>query len=244
LNNKHDTITPYHTEATKKEQVAQMFDNIAFRYDFLNSLLSLGIHKGWRRKCVKLIAPGNPRNILDVATGTADFAIECAKLKPAKITGIDISEGMMQHGREKIKKLRLESLITLESGDAETVSFPDNTFDAIVVGFGVRNFEHLEKGLSNMLRILKPGGKLCVLEFSYPRNFPIRQFYNIYFKHVTPAIGKLFSKDNRAYTYLPESVKAFPDNERFTAILEKLGYRQATFKPLSFGIAAIYTAVK
>ncbi len=237
-------VKPYHTEASKKEQVAQMFDNIAFRYDFLNSLLSLGIHKGWRRKCVKLIAPGKPRQILDVATGTADFAIECAKLNPERIVGIDISEGMMQHGREKLRKLNLESLITLQSGDAETVSFADNTFDAIVVGFGVRNFEHLEKGLDNMLRVLKPGGKLCVLEFSYPRKFPVKQLYHFYFRYITPAIGKLFSKDNRAYTYLPESVKAFPDNERFTAILTKLGYKQATYKPLSFGIAAIYTAVK
>lgn len=221
-----------------------MFDNIAFRYDFLNSLLSLGIHKGWRRKCVKLIAPGKPRQILDVATGTADFAIECAKLNPERIVGIDISEGMMQHGREKLRKLHLEGLITLQSGDAETVSFSDDTFDAIVVGFGVRNFETLEKGLDNMLRVLKPGGKLCVLEFSYPRKFPVKQLYHFYFRYITPAIGKLFSKDNRAYTYLPESVKAFPDNERFTAILAKLGYKQATYKPLSFGIAAIYTAVK
>lgn len=244
MSNKHDTITPYQSQASKKEQVAQMFDNIAFRYDFLNSLLSLGIHKGWRRKCVKLIAAGHPKQILDVATGTADFAIGCARLKPEKITGIDISEGMMQHGREKLKKLGLDKLITLQHGDAETVDFPDNTFDAIVVGFGVRNFENLEKGLANMLRILKPGGKLCVLEFSYPRAFPVKQFYNFYFRYVTPAIGKLFSKDNRAYTYLPESVKAFPDNERFTAILEKTGYKQATFKPLSMGIAAIYTAVK
>ncbi|MBS1637695.1 MAG: bifunctional demethylmenaquinone methyltransferase/2-methoxy-6-polyprenyl-1,4-benzoquinol methylase UbiE [Bacteroidetes bacterium] len=221
-----------------------MFDNIAFRYDFLNSLLSLGIHKGWRRKCVKLIAADHPKRILDVATGTADFAIECAKLKPEQIIGIDISEGMMQFGREKLKKLKLDSLITLQSGDAETVSFPDNTFDAIVVGFGVRNFENLEKGLANMLRVLKPGGTLCVLEFSYPRKFPVKQFYHFYFSYVTPVIGKIFSKDNRAYTYLPESVKAFPDNERFTAILEKLGYKKATFKPLSLGIAAIYTARK
>lgn len=237
-------VKPYHTDTSKKEQVAQMFDNIAFRYDFLNSLLSLGIHKGWRRKCVKLIAPGKPRQILDVATGTADFAIECAKLNPERIVGIDISEGMMQHGREKLRKLHLEGLITLQSGDAETVSFSDDTFDAIVVGFGVRNFETLEKGLDNMLRVLKPGGKLCVLEFSYPRKFPVKQLYHFYFRYITPAIGKLFSKDNRAYTYLPESVKAFPDNERFTAILAKLGYKQATYKPLSFGIAAIYTAVK
>lgn len=244
MENAHDTITPYQTEATKKEQVADMFDKIAFRYDFLNSLLSLGIHKGWRKKCVKLIAAKHPKQILDVATGTADFAIECAKLNPEKIIGIDISEGMMQFGREKLKKLNLDQLITLQSGDAETVNFPDQSFDAIVVGFGVRNFENLEKGLANMLRVLKPGGTLCVLEFSYPRAFPIKQFYHFYFRYITPTIGKIFSKDNRAYTYLPESVKAFPDNERFTAILEKTGYKKATFRSLSFGIAAIYTAEK
>lgn len=244
MSNEHDHITPYHNEAAKKEQVAQMFDNIAFRYDFLNSLLSLGIHKGWRRKCVKLLAERHPKRILDVATGTADFAIACAKLKPEQIVGIDISEGMMQHGREKLKKLGLDKLITLQSGDAETVSFPDNSFDAIVVGFGVRNFEHLEKGLANMLRVLKPGGLLCVLEFSYPRRFPFKQFYNFHFKYITPFFGRIFSKDTRAYTYLPESVKAFPDNERFTALLTKVGYQKASFQTMAGGLASIYTGEK
>jgi demethylmenaquinone methyltransferase/2-methoxy-6-polyprenyl-1,4-benzoquinol methylase len=239
-----EPITPYNNNESKKEQVAQMFDNIAFRYDFLNSLLSLGIHKGWRRTCIKKIAAKHPKHILDVATGTADFAIEAMKLKPVSVTGIDISEGMMKFGREKLLKLNLQNTIVLKYGDAETSDLEDNSMDAITVGFGVRNFENLEKGLANMLRILKPGGQLCVLEFSSPRKFPIKQFYKFHFKYITPTLGKLFSKDTRAYTYLPESIKAFPDNERFTAILEKVGYKKASFSYLGMGLDAIYMAEK
>lgn len=237
-------VTPYNNTDSKKEQVAEMFDNIAFRYDFLNGLLSFGIHKGWRRKCVKKLKALQPKQILDVATGTGDFAIACTKLNPTKIIGIDISEGMMKFGREKLKKLQLDKLIELKQGDAETVDFSDNTFDAIVVGFGVRNFENLEKGLLNLNRVLKPGGKIVVLEFSYPRKFPIKQFYTFYFLVVTPFIGKIFSKDTRAYTYLPESVKAFPNNEDFTTVLTKCGFKSASFETLSFGVAAIYEGVK
>lgn len=237
-------VTPYNTNDSKKEQVAEMFDNIAFRYDLLNGILSFGTHKGWRRKCVKKLKALQPKQILDVATGTGDFAIACAKLNPTKIIGIDISEGMMKFGREKLKKLNLDKLIDLQLGDAETVSFPDNSFDAIVVGFGVRNFENLEKGLTNLNRVLKPGGKIVILEFSYPRNFPVKQLYNFYFSYITPFIGKLFSKDTRAYSYLPESVKAFPNNEDFTAVLTKCGFKSANFQNLSFGVAAIYEAEK
>lgn len=237
-------VTPYNTTDSKKEQVAEMFDNIAFRYDLLNGILSFGTHKGWRRKCVKKLKALQPKQILDVATGTGDFAIACAKLNPTKIIGIDISEGMMKFGREKLKKLNLDKLIDLQLGDAETVDFPDNSFDAIVVGFGVRNFENLEKGLTNLNRVLKPGGKIIILEFSYPRNFPVKQFYNFYFSYITPFIGKLFSKDTRAYSYLPESVKAFPNNEDFTAVLTKCGFKSANFQNLSFGVAAIYEAEK
>ncbi len=237
-------VTPYNTKDSKKEQVAQMFDNIAFRYDLLNSILSLGIHKGWRKRCVKVLRDQKPRMILDVATGTGDFAIQCAKLNPEKIIGVDISEGMMKFGREKVKKQGLEKLITLEYGDAETLSFPDNTFDAIVVGFGVRNFENLEKGLVNLHRVLKPNGRIVILEFSNPRNGFIRWAYNFYFNKVTPFIGRLFSKDIRAYTYLPESVKAFPDNERFTDILTKLKYKNSTYSSLCFGVSAMYQATK
>lgn len=237
-------VTPYQTEESKKEQVAQMFDNIAYRYDFLNSLLSLGIHKGWRKKCVKLLISHKPKTILDVATGTGDFAIECAKLSPEKIIGVDISEGMIKFGREKIKKAQLDKLITLEYGDAETLTLPSDFFDAIVVGFGVRNFENLEKGLLNLKRVLKPGGKMVVLEFSNPRNGFIKSLYYFYFNKVTPFIGRIFSKDVRAYTYLPESVKAFPDNEKFVEILDKLEFKNSSYQSLSFGIAAIYTASK
>lgn len=239
-----EPVTPYNNSDSKKEQVAQMFDNIAFRYDFLNSLLSLGIHKGWRKKCIKLIAAKKPKHILDVATGTADFAIGAMKLNPESVIGIDISEGMLKHGREKLVKLGLDKKITLQYGDAETCDLPSNSVDAITVGFGVRNFEHLEKGLGNMLRILKPGGQLCVLEFSSPRKFPVKQFYKFHFKYITPTLGKMFSKDTRAYTYLPESIKAFPDNERFTAILEKVGYKNASFSSVGLGLASIYLAEK
>lgn len=240
----HDNITPYQNSESKKEQVAQMFDNIANRYDFLNSLLSLGIHKGWRKKCVNILKTKQPKVILDVATGTGDFAIECSKLNPTKVIGVDISEGMMSFGREKLKKLKLDSLITLENGNAETLSFGDNTFDAIVVGFGVRNFQNLEKGLANLHRILKPGGQLVILEFSYPTNWFIKTVYNFYFSYITPLIGKIFSNDNRAYTYLTESVKAFPNNQNFVAILNELNYKYTNFKSLSFGVASIYSAEK
>lgn len=241
---KHDSVTPYNSKEEKKEQVAQMFDNIANRYDLLNSILSLGIHKGWRKKCVELLRKKQPKSILDVATGTGDFAIECAKLDPEKIIGIDISEGMMQFGREKLKKANLQSLIILEYGNAETVAFANESFDAIVVGFGVRNFQNLEKGLENLHRMLKPGGQLIVLEFSYPRNWLVKSGYNFYFSFITPAIGKLLSKDTRAYSYLTESVKAFPNNEKFVDIMNKIGYQKTSFKPLSFGIAAIYQGSK
>ena len=239
-----EPITPYNNLDSKKDQVAQMFDNIAFRYDFLNSLLSLGIHKGWRKKCISLISEKNPKYILDVATGTADFAIGALKLNPTKVVGVDISEGMMKFGREKIKKINAENKISLNYGDAETCDMPDNSIDAITVGFGVRNFQNLEKGLLNMNRILKPGGQICILEFSTPRKFPFKQFYKFYFKFVTPTLGKIFSKDARAYTYLPESIKAFPDNENFVSILNKCGYSNTSFQSLNFGLAAIYLADK
>jgi demethylmenaquinone methyltransferase/2-methoxy-6-polyprenyl-1,4-benzoquinol methylase len=240
----HDKITPYKTEDTKKEQVAQMFDNISHRYDFLNDLLSFGIQKGWRKKCVKMLAEKKPQTILDVATGTGDFALECVKLQPKKITGIDISEGMMKIGREKIAKKDLTSLITLENGSAENAAYPDNTFDAITIGYGVRNFADLEKGLTNLLRVLKPGGQIVILEFSYPTNPIVRALYTFYFSYVTPLIGRIFSKDKRAYSYLTESVKAFPNNQNFVNILKRLNYRNASHTNLCFGVTAIYFAEK
>ena len=240
-----ETVTPYHSASGKKEQVAEMFDNIAPKYDFLNQLLSLGIHKGWRKKSVKLLQPLQPKIMLDVATGTGDFAIEANKrLNPDKIIGVDISEGMMKIGRVKLKKLGLDQKIELSIGDSENLPFADNTFDAITVGFGVRNFETLEKGLAGMFRVLKPGGMLVVLEFSRPRKFPVKQLFNFYFNYITPFIGKVFSKDNRAYTYLPESVNAFPDGENFISILGKTGFSSCSWQPLTFGIASVYTGKK
>lgn len=238
-------VTPYKGQtAAKKEQVATMFNNIAPKYDFLNQLLSLGIHKRWRKKTIKLIGATNPKNILDIATGTADFAIESIKINPEKVTGVDISEGMLKLGTAKINKLNLQKTIQLQLADSEDLPFSDNVFDAITVGFGVRNFENLEKGIAEIYRVLSKGGTLGVLEFSNPKNFPIKQLYNFYFNYVTPTVGKLFSKDASAYTYLPESVKAFPDGENFLDVLRKQGFTDCKAIPLSFGIASIYLAKK
>ena len=239
------TVTPYKDKTTgKKEQVATMFDNIAHKYDFLNQLLSLGIHKGWRKKAVRLLAPGKPKKILDIATGTADFAIAAIKLNPEKVTGVDISAGMLKLGQEKVNKLGLQDKIELKPGDSENLPFPDNSFDAITVGFGVRNFENLEKGIADIFRVLNPGGAIAILEFSKPQHFPVKQVYYFYFRYLTPFIGKLFSKDNSAYTYLPESVNAFPAGEEFLKILRKAGFKDAKAISLTFGIASIYIAKK
>lgn len=238
-------VKPYSNESgSKKEQVANMFNNIAGRYDFLNHFLSLGIDVLWRKKAIRLLKSGEPEFILDIATGTGDFAIESLSLNPTKVTGVDISEGMVAVGKAKIKKKKLEDKIELLSGDSENLPFAGNTFDAITVGFGVRNFENLKKGLSEMHRVLKPGGKVAVLEFSKPTKFPIKQLYNFYFKRITPMIGKIMSKDASAYSYLPESVQAFPDGELFAAILKEVGFSKAEIHPVTFGIATIYIAQK
>ncbi|MGZ4078499.1 MAG: bifunctional demethylmenaquinone methyltransferase/2-methoxy-6-polyprenyl-1,4-benzoquinol methylase UbiE, partial [Bacteroidia bacterium] len=207
-------------------------------------LLSMGIHKGWRRKAIRLLQDKKPKTILDIATGTGDFAIEAMKLNPEKITGVDISEGMLKFGIEKINKLGLQNKIELKLGDSESLPFPENSFDAITVGFGVRNFENLEKGINDIYRVLNPAGMIAILEFSKPRKFPIKQFYNFYFKIITPAIGKLFSKDSSAYTYLPESVNAFPDGQEFLEVLKKAGFKETKAIPVTFGIASIYIAKK
>lgn len=239
------TVTPYKNQSnSKKEQVAEMFNNIAPKYDFLNQLLSLGIHKGWRRKTIQLLRPQHPKTILDIATGTGDFAIEAINLNPDKVVGVDISEGMLKLGIEKVNKLGLQKKIELKLGDSENLPFEDNSFDAITVGFGVRNFENLEKGIADIYRVLNPGGTLAVLEFSKPQNFPIKQVYNFYFRYITPFIGRLFSKDNSAYTYLPESVKAFPAGEDFITILKKAGFSDTKLHELTFGISSIYVAKK
>jgi demethylmenaquinone methyltransferase/2-methoxy-6-polyprenyl-1,4-benzoquinol methylase len=239
------SVTPYKDSTTsKKEQVATMFNNIAPKYDFLNQLLSLGIHKGWRRKAIKMLSSEKPRYILDIATGTGDFAIEAIKLDPVKVTGVDISEGMLNLGIEKVKKLGLENKIELKKGDSENLVFADNTFDAVTVGFGVRNFENLEKGIADIYRVLNKNGTLVVLEFSKPKAFPIKQLYKFYSKFITPTIGKLFSKDSSAYSYLPESVNAFPDGEDFLRVLKNAGFTSASATTVAFGIASIYFAKK
>ncbi len=221
-----------------------MFDSISSNYDFLNHFLSLGIDIRWRRKAIKLLAPGNPKLILDVATGTGDFAIETLKLNPDKVIGIDISEGMLEVGRKKMKDRGYDSKIELLSGDSENLPFEENKFDAVIVAFGVRNFENLEKGLAEMYRVLKPGGRMVVLEFSKPRMFPFKQLYSFYFNYILPKIGKLVSKDPAAYTYLPESVQAFPDGDSFVGILNRVGYKDTLCKPLTLGISSLYTGTK
>jgi len=236
---------PYNpNEKNKKEQVSNMFNAIAHRYDFLNHVLSVGIDRLWRRRAVNNLKKYNPHTILDIATGTGDFAIASLRLKPEKITGVDISVGMLQYGNEKIAKKGLSHIIKLKQGDSENLQFKTESFDAITVGFGVRNFENLEKGLSEMLRVLKLGGVVAILEFSKPTALPIKQLYWFYFKHILPTIGKLFSKDHRAYTYLPESVEEFPYGKEFESILIKVGFQNTKIIPVSFGIATIYIAEK
>jgi len=239
------TVVPYKEDRSgKKEQVARMFDSISGNYDFLNHFLSLGIDIRWRKKAVKMLAPGNPKLILDVATGTGDFAVETLKLNPDKVIGIDISEGMLEVGRKKMKDRGYDSKIEMLSGDSENLPFEENKFDAVVVGFGVRNFENLEKGLAEMYRVLKPGGRMVVLEFSKPKMFPFKQLYNFYFNFILPKIGKLISRDPAAYTYLPESVQAFPDGNNFVGILNRIGFKDTLCKPLTLGISSLYTGIK
>jgi demethylmenaquinone methyltransferase/2-methoxy-6-polyprenyl-1,4-benzoquinol methylase len=239
-------VTPYQTgDGTKKQQVADMFNNISGTYDFLNHFLSLGIDIIWRKLAINELKADKPQLILDVATGTGDFAFEALKiLKPKKIIGVDISQGMLDVADQKILKRSLSDSFEVRLGDSEKLLFADNEFDAVTVAYGVRNFENLEAGMADILRVLKPGAKAVVLEFSKPRAFPIKQLYNFYFNYITPGIGKLFSKDARAYSYLPESVAAFPDGANFTALMDKVGFKNTKHKPLAFGICSIYTGNK
>ena len=238
-------VLPYKDKNTsKKEQIAAMFNSISGKYDFLNHFLSLGIDILWRKRAVRLLTKYQPQLILDIATGTGDFAIEALSLKPKKIIGVDISEGMLSVGREKLIKKNLTDKIELISGDSEVLPFEDNFFDAVIVSFGVRNFENLEKGLSDMLRVLKPGGKVVILEFSKPKSFPFKQLYKFYFQWILPKIGKLISKNHAAYTYLPDSVEAFPDGDDFLNILNKIGFQKNQCTPLTLGISSIYFGSK
>jgi len=242
----HDKVVPDKDSAlSKKEQVAGMFDNIAVRYDFLNRFLSAGIDIIWRKKAISQLKELNPKIILDVATGTADVAIMMADILDAeKITGIDISNGMLDIGRQKINKLNLNSKIELLHGDSEAINFNDNTFDAVTVAFGVRNFQDLEKGLIEIRRVLKPGGKLVVLEFSQPKTPVVKSVYKLYMKTVTPGFGKLFSKNKNAYQYLDESIQKFPEGKSFLQVMEKTGYQHSYNKSLSLGICSIYCGTK
>jgi demethylmenaquinone methyltransferase / 2-methoxy-6-polyprenyl-1,4-benzoquinol methylase len=242
----HDTVVPdKNSEGSKKQQVAAMFDDIAFKYDFLNRFLSAGIDIGWRKKAIRQLVDLQPKKILDVATGTADVAIMTTGiLKADKIIGIDISDGMLEIGRQKVTKAGLANTIELLNGDSETIKFDDNSFDAVTVAFGVRNFQQLEKGLSEILRVLKPGGKLVVLEFSKPKMPGVKSLYNLYMKVICPNLGKLFSKNRNAYKYLDESIQHFPEGKNFTSILDNLGYINTYCKPLSLGICSIYCGTK
>lgn len=237
----HDSIKPFSSDGTKKQQVGEMFDRIARRYDFMNRFLSAGIDVWWRKKAILELKKEHPQLILDVATGTADMAIRAYKmLHPKKIVGIDISENMLAIGRQKIEKEDLGGAIELQSGDSESINFDDNIFDGVMVAFGVRNFENLEKGLAEILRVMKPGAKLVVLEFSKPKAGTIRGFYNFYMGTVAPQLARWFRQDKQAYQYLNKSAKAFPDRGRFVQILNKLGYIEPSFTPLTLGICCIY----
>lgn len=238
-------VKPYNDASkSKKEEVAEMFNNISKRYDFLNHFLSLGIDKIWRKKAIAELKELNPSRILDIATGTGDFAIAALKINPKEVVGIDISEGMLAVGKEKMIAKKVDNIISMQLGDSENLPFEDNYFDGLTVGFGVRNFENLEKGLAEMLRVIRPEGKAIILEFSKPKKFPIKQVFGFYSKYFIPFFGKNISKDEKAYAYLPESVEAFPEGENFKAILTKVGYKDVTSKLVSGGIATIYIGRK
>jgi len=240
-----DQINPYkESNLGKKQQVEQMFDTISGNYDSLNRMISLGTDQGWRRKVLKMVSETRPDSILDIATGTGDLAILLSKSNAKKITGLDLSAGMLEIGKEKVKAMGLQEKIEMIQGDSENLPFQDNTFDAVTVAFGVRNFETLEKGLSEILRVLKPNGIFVILETSVPTKFPFKQGYGFYMKTFMPLMGKLFSKDRKAYEYLSESAKNFPYGEALNAILKKVGFKNVKHEPQTMGVATIYSASK
>jgi demethylmenaquinone methyltransferase/2-methoxy-6-polyprenyl-1,4-benzoquinol methylase len=241
---RQETIKPYH-EGDKAAQVEQMFDNIAPAYDTLNHRLSWNIDRGWRRKAIRQLAPFHPQAILDIATGTGDFAILAAEmLKPQRLIGADISEGMMEIGRHKVQEKGMQHIISFEKEDCTRLSYPDASFDAVTAAFGIRNFADLDKGLSEMCRVLKPGGHLSIVELTTPVSFPMRQLFHIYAHTVLPVYGRLISKDQSAYSYLTKTIEAFPQGERMVEILQKAGFSEASFKRLTFGICTMYFATK
>jgi demethylmenaquinone methyltransferase/2-methoxy-6-polyprenyl-1,4-benzoquinol methylase len=238
-------VKPYRPEGSKKEQVAAMFNAISPKYDALNRILSAGIDQSWRRKTLREIRATGALNLLDVATGTADLALALAKGIPgSRVVGVDISSGMLEVGRSKVRANDLEGRVRLDLGDGEQLPYEESSFGAVTVAFGVRNFENLEQGLRDMRRVLEPGGTLAVLEFSQPTAWPLRSLYLFYFKNILPRIGRMVSKDASAYTYLPNSVQAFPYGEAFAAKLREAGFQSVRVRPLSFGIASLYLAIK
>lgn len=245
MNYPQENIKPYGNNSKKAEQVEHMFDHIAHAYDQLNHTLSLGIDRSWRKKAIARLKPFRPRHIMDVATGTGDFAILAYReLQPDTLIGTDISEGMMNVGREKVRKEGLSGKISFAKEDSSSFSFDDESFDAITVAFGIRNFEDLDKCLAEMYRVLKTGGHLVILELTTPNKFPMKQLFAIYSKIVIPAIGKLLSKDYNAYTYLPQTIKAFPQGEVMKEVITHAGFKETSFKRLTFGICTLYTGVK
>ncbi len=238
-------IKPYKdSDLGKKEQVATMFDNISKNYDGLNRVISFGIDVSWRKKVIKIVSKNNPQQLLDIATGTGDLALMMSKLNPQRIVGLDISEGMLEVGRQKIAAANLSDKIEMVVGDSENMPFEDNTFDAITVSFGVRNFANLDKGLTEIRRVLKPNGTFVILETSNPTKFPFKQGYKFYTSFILPIIGKIFSKDKVAYSYLCESANSFPFGEALDNILKKNGFINTEYKPVTFGVATIYSATK
>ncbi|MGN0214755.1 MAG: bifunctional demethylmenaquinone methyltransferase/2-methoxy-6-polyprenyl-1,4-benzoquinol methylase UbiE [Muribaculaceae bacterium] len=242
---KAEKINPYNDNESKTGQVRQMFDSIAPAYDFMNRCMTMGIDKLWRRKAVKMVGKSHPQHLLDVATGTGDLAIQlCKTLNPAKVVGIDLSEGMLEIGRRKVAERGLDNVITLEQGDCLKLRFAEGEFDAVTVAYGVRNFEHLEQGYAEMYRVLAPGGVLCVVELSTPTNPVIKFFYDIYTRHVIPFVGRSKSKDARAYSYLPESIAAVPQGESMLQIMRRIGFKQCQAIAMTFGTCSIYIGVK
>ena len=240
-----ETITPYCTSGEKTAQVEAMFDNIATTYDTLNHRLSWNIDRWWRRKAIMQLAPYHPQTLLDIATGTGDFAITAAQmLRPQHLTGADISEGMMQIARQKVERLGMSNTISFDKEDCLALSYPDNSFDAVTSAFGIRNFSDLDRGLSEMCRVLKRGGHLAIVELTTPVSFPMKQLFRIYSHTVLPLYGRLVSKDERAYAYLTRTIEAFPQGEKMAGILQKAGFSKAAFRRLTFGICTLYTAVK
>ncbi len=239
-----EKINPYH-EGEKAQQVETMFDNIAPTYDKLNHRMSWNIDRGWRKKAIRQLAPYHPQTMLDIATGTGDFAILAAQmLQPKQLIGADISEGMMAVGRQKVERMGLQEIISFAQEDCLALSYPDNSFDAVTAAFGIRNFADLDKGLAEMCRVLRKGGQLSIVELTTPPRFPMRQLFHIYSHTVLPIYGRLISKDQSAYSYLTKTIEAFPQGERMVDILKKAGFEQASFRRLTFGICTMYFAIK